>query len=641
MRGLRSALERVARTRSGIVSLTMLAALVVLAIVGPAIWNDAAADLDPARARQGASAAHWFGTDDLGRDVLARTFAATRLSLTLAVLCATIAAVLGCLLGALAGVARGRARAVVTGAVGWAIAFPPLIVALFVTAVLGPGGIEAVLAVAVALTPWFARVAQTLAVEVSSSDYVAAARTVGVSRRRLVTRYVLPNIAEPLVIQAAVTVGIALVSLSALSFLGLGVQPPSFDWGRMLAEGLDKLYTVPIVALAPAIAITLAGLTFSMLGDAIAQAFQPPGAKRPKRPRRARRFARRTEAPMPAVEADDALLTVDDLRIAFGVGPGAIVPVDGVSLELQRGELVGILGESGSGKSLTALALARLLPDGAAVEASRMQFEGRDMLAEDSRDLRHLLGTEMAVVFQDPMSSLNPALRVGTQLAEKMQEHRDMSKKAAAELAVRKLGEVHVPNPERRARQYPHEFSGGMRQRAMIAMGLMDEPSLILADEPTTALDVTVQAQILDLLREINRKHGTAVVLISHDVGVVADFCSRIVVMYAGRIVEDADTETLLRAPAHPYTQALIAAVPDLETATDRALTAIPGRPPTPDDLPPGCPFAPRCPLAIDACNEMPALAELRPGHHAACWRAGETAYPSQPVTAGERRSYP
>ncbi len=631
MGGTLNLLGRIARTRSGAVSLVLLACLLVLAVVGPLSWSDAAAEIDPRSVREGASSAHWFGTDDLGRDVLARTFAATRLSLSLAVACAAIAATLGCLLGAAAAVARGRARTVLMNAVDWAIAFPPLIVALFVTAVLGPGGMEAVLAVAVALAPAFARVAQALAVNVMTSDYVAAARTVGVSQRRMITRYVLPNIAEPLVIQATVTVGVALVVLSALSFLGLGVQPPEFDWGRMLAEGLDKLFTVPVVALAPAVAITIAGVTFSMLGDAIAQAFQPPGHTVGVRRRRRRHVPRRDAARERTPAPDDALLAVEDLRISFQTTLGEVVPVDGVSLALGAGERVGILGESGSGKTLTALALAQLLPDGATMEASRMDFEGQPLVGQQPRRLRRLLGTQMAVVFQDPMSCLNPALKVGTQLTEGMREHRDLGRREARELAVRKLGEVHVPSPERRVRQYPHEFSGGMRQRAMIAMGLMGEPSLILADEPTTALDVTVQAQILDLLREVNRRHGTAVVLISHDVGVVTDFCSRIVVMYAGRIVEDADVATLTRAPAHPYTRALFAAVPDLTTAVDEPLTTIPGRPPALDDLPPGCPFAPRCPLAVEACQERPPLAELGRDHRAACWRADEVSAPDRP----------
>jgi oligopeptide/dipeptide ABC transporter ATP-binding protein len=288
---------------------------------------------------------------------------------------------------------------------------------------------------------------------------------------------------------------------------------------------------------------------------------------------------------------------------------------------------------------MTALAIAGLVPYPGRVEAATLTLEGADLrhLAGAARD--RLLGTRLAMVFQDPMSSLNTALRVGRQHTEGAEVHRRLGHREALRLAADRLRDVHVSVPERRLRQYPHEFSGGMRQRAMIAMGLMNEPALILADEPTTALDVTVQAQVIDVLREANEAHGTAVVLISHNIGVVAELCARVLVMYAGRIVEDVSAATLLSGPAHPYTRALISAVPGLTADRARPLATIPGRPPDLAALPAGCAFAPRCAYAVDRCHrERPPLIPLADAHAAACWVAAGLAGPApQPRTLESR----
>jgi peptide/nickel transport system ATP-binding protein/peptide/nickel transport system permease protein len=320
----------------------------------------------------------------------------------------------------------------------------------------------------------------------------------------------------------------------------------------------------------------------------------------------------------------EPLLRVEGLTVEFPGPEHDIRPVNDVSFELAPGEIVGIVGETGSGKSLTALAIAQLVPYPGRVAAKTLQFEGKDLLKLSPRELKSLLGLRMAMIFQDPMSSLNPALRVGTQLIEGPRAHRSMSRRAAFDLAARRMREVHIPVPERTLRHYPHEFSGGMRQRAMIAMGLMNEPALVIADEPTTALDVTVQAQVIRVLKEANERHKMAIILISHNIGVIAETCSRVLVMYAGRIVEDVDTRSLLDGARHPYTRALLASVPT--TATDRSqpLQGIPGRPPALDDLPPGCAFAPRCPDRVaESLVSAPPLETLDRGHRVACWVHG------------------
>ncbi len=317
----------------------------------------------------------------------------------------------------------------------------------------------------------------------------------------------------------------------------------------------------------------------------------------------------------------NAVLRVEDLRVSFPSRAGWTNPVRGVTFSIARGEAVGVVGESGSGKSLTALASARLIEPPGVVTAARLDVDGTPLLAAPERMTRHLLGTGLAMVFQDPTTSFNPTRRIGGQLAEVAVEHQGMGRRQALARAVDRLRAVRVPAPERRARQYPHEFSGGMRQRAMIGMGLMGSPQLIIADEPTTALDVTVQRQVLRLLATVREETNAAILLISHDITVVGQTCDRVLVMYAGRIVEELPASELHTATRHPYTRALMSAVPELDTDREQPLVVIPGRPPEPDDYPLGCAFAPRCPRASDLCRRVdPELMPMGTAHRAACW---------------------
>ncbi|WP_053207447.1 dipeptide/oligopeptide/nickel ABC transporter permease/ATP-binding protein [Jiangella muralis] len=598
----------------GAVAAALLVALALLAVVAPMLWGDAAEETDPAALSQGSTSEHLLGTDALGRDILLRVLVATRYSLGLALLATAICVVIGVLLGVLPAVLGRRAGRLVTAAVNLAVAFPGLLLALFFAVIFGVGARGAVLAIGLAGAPSFARLVQTNVAAVAGRDYVAAARVAGVGRFRLIARHLLPNIGEPLVVNATVLAGGALLAFAGLSFLGLGVQPPAYDWGRLLGEGLDRIYINPAAALAPGVAVVVAGLAFTLLGESIAQVVGVRAVRR-------RRVPAAEPAPLVAAEpAAAAVLAADDLRVGFPApGGGWTHPVDGVGLTVRRGETVGIVGESGSGKSLTALAVAQLVPDAAQVTAGRLEVAGVAPLGRADAEVRELLGTKVAMVFQDPMTSFNPSMRVGRQLAEVTRVHERQGKRAALARAVDRLRTVRVPAPERRAHQYPHEFSGGMRQRAMIAMGLMSTPELIIADEPTTALDVTVQRQVLRLLKDVQAETGAAVVLISHDIAVVAQLCERVVVMYAGRVVEELPVDRL-GAAAHPYTRALLASVPDLATDRDRPLATIPGRPPDPSDRPEGCAFAPRCEFADDACRMRPSLSAVAADQRAACW---------------------
>jgi oligopeptide transport system ATP-binding protein len=315
------------------------------------------------------------------------------------------------------------------------------------------------------------------------------------------------------------------------------------------------------------------------------------------------------------------LLEVRGLETVFPTRDGLVQAVDGVDFHLDPGETLGIVGESGSGKSVTVLSVMGLLQRPGRVEAGQVLFKGRDLLQCSDREMQEIRGQEIAMIFQDPMTSLNPVYRTGWQVGEPLRLHRGLDVGASIKEAVSVFRRVGIPEPERRVRAYPHQFSGGMRQRAMIAMGLTTAPAVLIADEPTTALDVTIQAQILELLKKVNQESGTATILITHNLGVVAGMCERLMVMYAGRVVESGPTEDVFANPRHPYTWALLRSIPRLDAEEREPLRAIEGLPPDLTDLPSGCAFHPRCPFRIQRCvEETPALLPVGSTQKAACW---------------------
>jgi len=333
---------------------------------------------------------------------------------------------------------------------------------------------------------------------------------------------------------------------------------------------------------------------------------------------------------MTEARTDETVLDVKNLQTVFFTNSGLFRAVDDVSFHVHRGETLAIVGESGCGKSVSALSIMRLVPDppGRIVGGS-VNLEGTDLLKLSDAEMRQIRGNRISMIFQEPMTSLNPVMRIGDQITEVVQLHQTMTNKQAWAKAVEMLRLVRIPEPERRAHEYPHQLSGGMRQRAMIAMALACRPTLLIADEPTTALDVTIQAQILALIVDLQKTLGTGLILITHDLGVVAQTAQRVIVMYAGKKVEEATVEDLFEKPLHPYTRGLMASMPaviSLEAKEDARLTEIPGMVPSLTNLPAGCAFAPRCSLAIDRCRaEYPPLQEFGGNHWAACWRAAET----------------
>lgn len=626
-------------------SLVVVLGFAVLAVIAPILWGVQAQTPNTDALLQPPSPEHPLGTDSLGRDLLLRTLVATRISLGMALAATAMGAVAGLALGALPAVLGPRAQRMFGSVINTWLAFPVLLVAMLTVILLGPGTQTAVFALALTMTPSFARLAQTLSSRVGGSEYLAAARMLGISRSRQLTRYVLPNIAEPVVVNVTISIGGGLLALSSLSFLGVGVQPPEYDWGRMLSEGFDSVYSSPAAIAGPGIAVVLAGVAFGMFGESLASYMRNHGGGRVLS-RRKLGLAPRVEsagvASAPA-GADPAvpLLTVDGLSVSFPGERGWVRPVQDVSFAIAPGEIVGVVGESGSGKSVTMMAVAQLAAAGAGVTARTLRFADQDLLEMSPAEQRTQLGTSIGVVFQDSLTALNPAMRVGSQLAEIPRVHANASGRSANEQAVAALTDVSIPDPERRAKQFPHEFSGGMRQRTLIAMAQIGKPSLIIADEPTTALDVTVQQRVLALLRRECEQTGAAAIVVSHDIAVLAELCQRILVMYAGRIVEDVDVR-LLADPeklAHPYTRALAASLPDLETDLTKPLATIPGEPPDLSLPLVGCGFAARCAFATERCrSEAPPMLEHRHGGRIACWQPQDVAESGDTGGAPDRR---
>lgn len=578
----RQRLLQVLGTPLGILALLGCLVLTFFTLFAPATWGDQAQVADASRILEPPGEDHIFGTDGSGRDIFLRTLVATQLSVAMA-LAATATGVLGGIFfGLVPLVTGGRFGRYVVAGINIGVAFPGLLLAIAFSVILGESGFAAALAIAIAMMPNYGRLTHNLGASVWGRDFISAARVLGVPTWRIVLRHVLPNVRDPLIVNAAMTAGNALVAFAGLSFLGLGIQVPQYDWGRMLNEGVTRIFVTPAPALVPGVAIILAGLTFVLLGEVLGKTLTPDTHLSLLSRIRQRKNLPDTTATSDGTETDsDAVLSVRNLTIAAPTDKAAWrTLVEGVSFDVARGEIVGVVGESGSGKSLTLMSVAGLIESPLHVQSDAAHFDGENLtLRADGYPaaLDKHFGEKLAMVFQDPMASLNPALLVGTQVAEPGILHLGMNRKEAKKTAIDRLTDVRIPQAERRYSQYPHEYSGGMRQRAMIAGGLMGKPSLILADEPTTALDVTVQAEILNLLRKINQEEGTAIMFVSHDIAVVTSLCTRVLVMYRGRLVECVSSDDLRAGRAtHPYTRALMKTVPTMDTPRDRPMASIP-----------------------------------------------------------------
>lgn len=534
------------------VGLALGGVLVLVAVLAPILLTDSATQLTGDR-RLGPSAAHWFGTDDLGRDILARALVATRLTLIMSAIATAISVVCGVLVGGVVWLIPSRLRDIVLRIIDACVAFPALVLALIIAAILGPGTVSAIVAIGVAGIPSFARIAANLTGGVVHRDFVVTARLLGVRGFSIFSRHLLPNISGPLLMLTTSSFALSLLEISSLSFVGLGVQSPDFDYGRVLSESLATIYVQPWGAVAPAAMLIVAGVTAMLIGDGIASTLDPA--------RRARRSASRADGSPVAPDAD-VVLAVDRLVVE---APSGAPLVRGVSFSVRSGEILGLVGESGSGKSMTAMAIAGLLPDGVSATAERLSLGDLDLRGAVPPQR---LATELGLVFQDPGTTFNPSLRMQGQLSEALRVHLGIRGRAANERLTAALREVRVRDAETRVKQYPHQWSGGMLQRASIASAMLTGPKLIIADEATTALDVTVQAEVLRQFKAINRRAGTAMLFISHDIGVVQELCDRVIVMRGGVHIEEVLGSQLKTGDVrHPYTQQLLASAPTIARA--------------------------------------------------------------------------
>lgn len=569
--------SRTARRRLGSMlttGLVLLTGMVLLAILAPHFFGEAAGALTDER-RQGMSADHLLGTDEFGRDLFARALVGTRLTLLLTSAATAISVIFGVTLGVLVWMMPARIRDLVLGANSVAVAFPGLVLALVVAAVLGPGAVSATIAVGVAGIPAFIRLSANMAAPIMVRDFVSTARLLGVTRPKVLIRHVLPNLGEPMLILSANSFAVTLTELSGLSFIGLGVQNPEYDFGRLLADGLPKAYTQPIQIVGPSIMLVLMGGAAMFIGDGLA-ARSSPRLRGLTRGRHTGALIREADSPEPTSSRDAAqpassvraqansaspvCLSVRDLTITDG---GGEILVHGVSFDVAQGEILGLVGESGSGKSLTAMTAAGLVPEGVNASASIITTAGHDLLGPTSAAA---LARDVSLVYQDPMSTFNPALRIGSQLTEVPRVHMGQSMTEARSALAEKFRRLRIAEPDECGRRYPHKLSGGMLQRAMIASALLTDAKLIIADEPTTALDVTVQAEVLRQFAEASGSLGASVLFISHDLGVVEALCDRVIVMRCGEIVEELSGDQVAAGRAnHPYTRSLLNAAAYLD----------------------------------------------------------------------------
>ncbi|GGE51548.1 dipeptide/oligopeptide/nickel ABC transporter ATP-binding protein [Primorskyibacter flagellatus] len=573
---------------------------------------------------QGPSAEHWLGTDDLGRDVLSRMIHGSRIAVIAAAEATGLAVLIGVPVGLFIGYRGGWWDWVTMRLVEAIVSIPGIMVAIVIIAILGTGLHRAMFALGILYSTAFLRLARSVVLTEREEVYVRSARVIGASPSRILVRHIFLNIAPPLIVQVTLTVGAVLLAEAGLSFIGIGVQPPQASWGTMLNTAAAYMELNAFLAVPPGLAIVATVLSVNLLGDvlrdSIGRGIRLPEATPVHVPASAPARSRSSEPMTP--RADDALL-VDGLTVTVSPKGGQPVPVvTDMSFRIGRGETLGLVGESGSGKTVTGLALMGLIGAGGRIAGGRVLLDGTDLLSLPASGLEAARGSDIAMVFQDPTTSLNPAFTVGSQIAEVLRVKQGLSRRAARDRTVELIDRVGIPRPAERADAYPHELSGGMAQRIAIARALSCGPKLLIADEPTTALDVTVQQEILDLFRDLQDDFGMAMLFVTHDLAVAADICDRIAVMYCGEIVETASVDRLFSHPRHPYTSGLLSAMPHGASGTP-PLPVIPGTVPPPGSWPPGCRFASRCAHADAACAApVPLTTAEVPGQQVRCVHA-------------------
>lgn len=556
---------------------TILALSWVLLLVIVAVFAHHLAPHDPNASNvlkrlQGLSWEHLLGTDDLGRDLLSRGMWGARVALLAVVQAVGPALLVGVPIGLFVAYRGGWWDRIVMRLVEVEQAIPMLLLAFTFIAIFGRGLTNAMLAVSVGFAMSYLRLTRAVVLAERPKAYVQAAEIQGYSTPRILFRHILPNAVGPIAVQTSILAGVAILLEAMLSFLGLGVATGSPSWGAMLDDARRFQIQQPLLSLVPGIAITLTVLAFNLLGDGFRDAFNSD-LLITKRKKKA--DARATVKPVPAaasaVEAADTVLSLSNVSVEFPGHDGAFQKVvDNVSLSIKPGEIYGLVGESGSGKSMTTAAILGQVPRPGRMSEGGILLGGRQLVGLPEREMRKIRGRDVGVVFQDPMMALSPVHRIGDQMIEGLVRHEGISRKQALARAAELLDLVGVADAGNRLNDYPHQFSGGMAQRAMIAAALICKPKLLIADEPTTALDATVQKQVLDLLLRLRETLGMSVLFITHDLAVVAQLCDRVGVMKLGEMMEEGTTADLFSAPKHPYTRQLMLAREMLDGSTEK-----------------------------------------------------------------------
>lgn len=615
----RAAITRFSRHRlftspGAVAGLVWLAALVTASLTAPLWLPFKTEDQDFTAVLSGPTAAHWLGTDELGRDILSRIFAAAAGTLGTSMLTVIVGVTLGTILAMAAAGAGERTEGVISRVTEVMMSLPGTVIILAVIGAVGTN-IPVVMAIlGILMSAGIYRVILGQAKSLQSQLYVDAAKVDGAGPLRISLRHVLPGLANTIVVQAALIFAVGMLIQAGLAFIGFGPPIPQPSWGGMIQGASQHVYDAPWMMVPTGAVLALTVLSANAIGNALGKA---PNAAAPHLPSAAARRQRAKAvaaiaAAAPVHAAEDgapggraARGTLSVRNLSIGVDNGVRLVTD-VSFDVEQGTVLGLVGESGCGKTMTALSLLGLLPSGVSVTGGQILWNGRNLAATTDKDMESVRGREIALISQEPMRALDPMFTVGYQLTATIRRLRGTGKAEARKEALSLLEKVGIVDAARILKTYPHQISGGMAQRVAIALALSGKPKLLVADEPTTALDVTVQAEILSLLRALVKDTGMSVVMVTHDLGVVADICDQVAVMYAGQVVENGRTAAILDSPRHPYTLALLAADPHANHADDmpERLATISGQVPQPKDWPTGCRFAARCQFAGSACLE-------------------------------------
>ena len=555
-------LRKVLRNPFGIAVIAYLFVILILALFGSSFSHWDPNKPDVFSVLQGPSAKHWFGTDSAGRDVYTRLLVGSRATLIAAALVVGTALLIGVPVGMFAGYYGGALDGTASWASNMLMSLPVMIILLSARTVIGSSIYSSMFIVGVLVAPGFFRLTRTAVMAVRNELYVDAARVSGLSDIRIMSKHILTVVRAPIIIQTSMIAGIAISFQSSLEFLGLG-DSSLVSWGVMLNDGFRNIFMKPILLFWPALAISLTIASFVLFGNAFRDALEDSKKVKAKKTDSAIVVS---ETPAAADESDH-LLSVTDLGIGYPLADGGLKKVvNEISFSVDKGEVLGIVGESGSGKTQTAFSILGLLPESAIITSGRVSFNGESLLSPEKgkiseKAMREFRGKKIAYIPQEPMSNLDPNFKIGYQLVRPMIKVLGLSKADAVAKAHSLLKTVGIENTERIFNAYPHEISGGMAQRVLIAGAVSCDPDLLIADEPTTALDVTIQAEVLDLLRDLQGKFGMGIILVTHNFGVVADLCDRVVVMQNGSVVESGDVRTILKAPKEPYTQELLSSM--------------------------------------------------------------------------------